>query len=295
MLQLKRRLSEQLRTRWPRWFRLLKNGVHIGTGRVFKEDILDRWTGRRDALTPPLRLLFDGTRSYTEFARLGDEWLAFLIRHGLHPGNSVLEVGCGNGKNARALTSFLTAGRYEGFDIVASGIEWCQRNVTPRFPHFRFQHADVQNRSYNPTGSTPASAYRFPYSDGQFDMVFLTSVFTHMLPADLENYVREIARVLKQNGKLLASFFLLTEESRQRVLQGQSSRAFPYEGQSGVCRVADRSWPEDAVAYDEGFVREAFARHGLHFDSPAVRGSWSHGDPNSQDCIVAVRAVSPGH
>jgi SAM-dependent methyltransferase len=261
---------------------------------VFKEDVLDRWTGRRDPLTPPLRLLFDGTQSYAEFARLGDEWRAFLIRHGLQPWHHVLEVGCGNGKNARALVPYLTTGRYEGFDVVASGIEWCQQKVTPRYPHFRFQHADVHNRSYNPTGKTPAYAYRFPYADGSFDVVFLTSVFTHMLPADLDNYVREMARVLKPGGKCLASFFLLTDESRRQMAEGHSGRMFPFEHGSPDCRTADRDWPEDAVAYDESFVRRLFARYQLHFDEPAVRGQWSRGEPNSQDCVVAGRLASPG-
>ncbi len=291
-LQLKRRMAERLRSHSPRLFRCFKHCVHLATGRLLREDYLDRWTGRRDSLTPPLRCLFDGTQSYAEFARLGDEWRSFLIRHGLQPSHHVLEVGSGNGKNARALTSFLTTGRYEGFDIVAPGIAWCQQNVTPRYPQFRFHHADVRNRSYNPTGSTPACDYRFPFPTGSFDAVFLTSVFTHMLPADLENYVGEMARVLKPGGKCLASFFLLSDGSRRDIAKGQSGRAFPFEYQSPVCRVADREWPEDAVAYDERFVRELFARYSLHFGEPAVRGQWSQGEPNSQDCVVALRSQS---
>jgi SAM-dependent methyltransferase len=283
-----RRLVERFRVHSPGLSRFLQSGVHLVTGRTFKEDYLDRWRSRRDALTPPLRLLFDGTRSYREFQELGDGFRDFLIGLGLRPEHHVLEVGSGNGKNARALAPYLAAGRYEGFDIVRAGIAWCQKHITPRYPHVRFHHADVYNRTYNPAGQTPASAYRFPYPDGTFDLVVLTSVFTHMLPADLENYVREIARVLKPGGRCLASFFLLTDESRQGM-PGERGRVFPFAHASGICRVADRDWPEDAIAYEDVFIRSLFARHGLPFVEQIVQGEWWHGEPNGQDIIRASR------
>jgi ubiquinone/menaquinone biosynthesis C-methylase UbiE len=52
-----------------------------------------------------------------------------------------------------------------------------------------------------------AAQYPFPFADSSFDFVYLVSVFTHMLPADMEHYLSEISRVLKPAAKCAVSFF----------------------------------------------------------------------------------------
>ena len=59
---------------------------------------------------------------------------------------------------------------------------------------FRFHRADVASEAYNPEGAAPSSTYRFPFRDWSFDFIFLSSVFTHMLPDAVEHYLHEIAR-----------------------------------------------------------------------------------------------------
>ena len=49
-------------------------------------------------------------------------------------------------------------GRYEGIDVVPRGIEWCRQAITPRYPNFRFQVADLYNRHYNPAGRFSAAS-----------------------------------------------------------------------------------------------------------------------------------------
>jgi SAM-dependent methyltransferase len=284
-----RTAGERLRATTPDTVRMLEQCRDIVSGRALKEDWIDRWTGARDELTPPRRLLFDGTRSYAEFHRLGAELHRLLIAHGLLPHHHVLEVGSGNGKNARALTGYLRAGRYEGFDIVTRGVAWCQAHITRRFPHFCFQHADVYNRTYNPSASHRARVYRFPFADDTFDFVFLTSVFTHMLPDDLSHYVAEIGRVLKPDGKCFASFFLLTADSLRGMETPETGRRFPCE-QDAHCRVADPDWPEDAVAYAESFVRGLFEKAGLGIEE-VVYGSWWRGEANGQDHVWATKRL----
>jgi SAM-dependent methyltransferase len=48
---------------------------------------------------------------------------------GLQPTERVLEVGCGIGRIAIALTQYLDGGSYVGFDIVPHGIEWCRTRI----------------------------------------------------------------------------------------------------------------------------------------------------------------------
>ena len=120
----------------------------------------------------------------------------------------MLDIGCGIGRMAVPLTRYLNEqGSYEGFDIVAEGIDWCTKKITPKYPRFSFHLADVYSQKYNPEGTFSASEYPFPFKDESFDLVFLTSVFTHMLPPDVENYMKEISRVLKRNGSCLITFF----------------------------------------------------------------------------------------
>ena len=101
------------------------------------------------------------------------------------------------------LTKYLSkSGSYDGFDIVPRAIKWCSNNITSRYPNFRFHFADIYNKHFNPNGRLTAADFRFPYGDGMFDLVFLTSVFTHMLQNDVEHYLSEISPVLKLDGAL---------------------------------------------------------------------------------------------
>ena len=99
--------------------------------------------------------------------------------------------------------------RYEGFDVVEEGIKWCRREITPRHPNFKFQLADLYNGRYNPHGTVHAAEYRFPYNHSSFDFAISTSVFTHLGPAEVENYLREAFRVLRPGGRLFGTWFLL--------------------------------------------------------------------------------------
>ena len=122
------------------------------------------------------------------------------------------------------MPDFLDAnGGYEGFDIVPEGIEWCKQHIVGPHDNIHFTLADVYNKEYNPKGSKQPADYRFPYEDETFDVAVLLSVFTHMLPTDVDRYVGEIARVLKKNGRICASYSIITPESLQLMTSGRGS------------------------------------------------------------------------
>jgi SAM-dependent methyltransferase len=206
---------------------------------------------------------------------------------GLRPEQDVLDLGSGVGRVAIGLTGWLQ-GRYEGLDVVRRGVRWCQRAITPRYPNFHFQVADVYNRHYNPVGRFSASEYRLPFDDRSFDFVVLTSVFTHLLPADRDNYISEIARVLRPEGRCLATFFLLDDETRRRLGRGGGSFDFRFQG-PGYWTTNQRI-PEVAVAYEEADVREKLEGNGLRV-SELRYGVWSGRDDGVgwQDVVLAER------
>ena len=188
------------------------------------------------------------------------------------------------------LTEYLTeGGSYEGFDIVEEDIDWCRRRITSGHPNFNFRFADVYNKAYNPTGREQASGFRFPYAEGSFDFVFLVSVFTHMLPQDMEHYLSEIARVLRAGGTCLASFFLLSAEARRSIESGRSAMDFPHD--FGPWRAMDPAVPEAAIAYDEAFLRGLYGRYGLRIEEPVHHGAWCGSEEALayQDVIVAAK------
>jgi SAM-dependent methyltransferase len=209
-----------------------------------------------------------------DFSAIGNEFLEYLQLYAdLQPDERILDVGCGIGRMAIPLLRYLSPqGSYDGLDIVPHGIRWCTTHITSRNPAFRFQLADIHNRDYNPTGRQAAAHYRFPYADESFDVAILTSVFTHMVPAEVANYLAEIRRVLKPGGRCLITWFLLNGESRRLLREGRSALdlRFPI----GNCLAADPSVPEKAIGYPEDQVGDLYARAGLVLVRPVYYGAW---------------------
>ncbi|MDB5314037.1 MAG: Methyltransferase [Gemmataceae bacterium] len=244
----------------------------------------DRATGRSEPGQPPEELI-QGTGGAWW---VGDNYLRhFRELCGLRADETVLDVGCGVGRMAVPLTEYLgPAGRYEGFDIVPANVRWCRRAITPRWPNFRFRHADIFNREYNPLGRVREHQYRFPYADHTFDFAFLTSVFTHLMPPGTAHYLVELGRVLKPGGRCLATFNLLTDESDALIEAGKCKHVM--QPRDGVIRVHSREVPEACVAIDEGFVAEAAEKAGLTIDRPIRYGSWCGREPafEFQDVVI---------
>jgi SAM-dependent methyltransferase len=188
---------------------------------------------------------------------------------------------------ALPLARYLTSGTYHGIDVSREAIDWCRSNISPRFPNFRFDHVDAANSFYNPDGAVRAEEYRFPYSDGAFDFVAASSLYTHLLPEETRNYLRETYRVLRPGGRCLVTFFLVDTEAAQLMAEDRSTIMFhEYDG----CYVQSVEVPAGAVAYSVGDVHELFAVAGLRIDG--IRpGVWC-GRPDGasyQDLILAVR------
>ena len=215
----------------------------------------------------------------------------FFIELGsLKPNETVLDVGCGIGRMAAPLTKYLDKnGSYEGFDIVNVGIDWCKREISRRYPYFHFQLVDVFNKNYNPDGKYRAAEYRFPYKNESFDFLFLTSVFTHMLPQDIENYISEIARVLRKEGRCLITFFFLNKETLKHIETKKSTLDLKFVPDD--YRTVDKDTPEAAIAYAEQFIRGLYGKYGLNIKEPSYYGSWSGRNDflSYQDIIVATR------
>jgi SAM-dependent methyltransferase len=210
---------------------------------------------------------------------------------GLKPYEDVLDVGCGYGRMAVQLTKYLNRrARYEGFDIVPVLIEWCKTNISARYPNFNFQLIDLYNGMYVPNAQRKASDYIFPYKDESFDFVFLTSVFTHMMPQDVENYLSEIRRVLRKGKRCLITYFLLNEQSLA-LSEAKLCVDLDFKYVFDNYRTVTDTAPENVVAYDEQYIRKLYDKYGLRIQNSIHYGSWCGRKEylSYQDIIVAEK------
>lgn len=111
----------------------------------------------------------------------------------LQPGERVLDVGCGTGTLAIAARKHVGAsGAVTGVDPAAEMIERAVKKA-------RRANVDVSFRT--------AAAEELPFANGTFDVV-LSSLMLHHLPTETRRAgVKEMRRVLKAGGRLLAIDF----------------------------------------------------------------------------------------
>jgi SAM-dependent methyltransferase len=145
------------------------------------------------SLPPPrLRRRVGGVSARREFVEVGrriaeDLRSAFERAGGdtLREG-TWLDFGCGSGRVARHVAALPFVGGLRGVDVDAEAIEWARRHLPGR---------------YEAIGSRPPT--RLPSS--YFDAAYAISVFTHF-DADAEAaWLRELHRVLRPGGLLLAT------------------------------------------------------------------------------------------
>ncbi|OFX21428.1 MAG: hypothetical protein A2041_07565 [Bacteroidetes bacterium GWA2_31_9b] len=232
--------------------------------------MVNSFRSNKEYLLPPKGLIFTGLGN---FLKQGETFLNYFIELGnLKPDNYVLDIGSGIGRMAIPLTRYLSKeGKYEGFDIVKKGVNWCQKKISPKFPNFNFQHIDLKNSLYNLSTEQDASKFKFPYKDNYFDFVFLTSVFTHMLPNDVENYLFEINRVLKTSGICFVTFFIDPVDSIDFKNQNKNFK-FLYD--KGNYILMDEKVPEANVAYKFDYLQNIIKNSGLRIKSKHF-GFWS--------------------
>ncbi len=240
-------------------------------------DIMDSLRGKRNKYVPPKGDIFIGSG---DFEKQGNRQLDLLKKYiFLKNEDSILDIGCGIGRTAIPLTKYLNKnGRYEGFDVVEKGIKWCNSRIKKDFPNFNFTYVPLENDLYN-NSKNQASKFVFPYENDTFHKVFLFSVFTHMQIDEIENYLKEIERVLKPDGYCLATFFIYNEKTEKEI-SDKNKFAFPVK-KDGY-RLMDEKVKSANVAISESKLEEMISNTNLSKIN-LIHGYWKSKKDNSSD------------
>ena len=210
---------------------------------------------------------FNGQFGGRRFAENGLILKNLLVENaGVTESSDILEVGCGCGRTAIALSKFLTNGSYIGMDIEKKSLHACLECRALDLQNFQFDFLDVKNDEYNPEGVHAAKDYRFPYDDESFDTIFLVSVFTHMLTDDVKNYLKEYARMLRPGGTVFITTFLTDFGVENEGI------TFNYKSQDHHYQV--KEMPEVAVGYESSFYDGILNGHGLVSKCAPIIGAW---------------------
>lgn len=237
---------------------------------------------QKSSLIPPNELIVEngvGIGDYAkiaeDFVKIGDGIVGRMIREGfIEESSNVLDVGCGLGRLARPLTKFLTSGKYVGIDITQTSIIWCKDNYA-EFNNFDFEFANIFSTYYNPTSTVKATEYEFPFPDEAFDFVWSTSLFTHMLINEVDNYLSQMSRVMKLGAHCWNTYLLLNDVSLECMNAGEAASRvkleYPVEG--GLVR--DLANPEAQIGLFEDRILAIHEKYGLEIVEPIRYGPWS--------------------
>ena len=190
---------------------------------------------------------------------------------GLQPDSHVLEIGCGVGRLAYELSDQLDpTGRYVGFDISKTAIDWLNEHYAPQLPNFSFDLVDVRNPRFHPDGTLHPADVPFPYPKRCFDLVVAFEVFMHMDQRGVEAYLHEIARVLRPGGRAVVTFMAIYDDAEPGRHAG---RDFVRVGSGVYSRFPDREgW---SLGYHDGLIRKMSHDAALEVDQN-IEGDWHH-------------------
>lgn len=175
-----------------------------------------------------------------------------LVRRcGLSSTSAVLDIGCGVGRLPIGILDQVGDIRsYRGVDVQSKSIQWCKLHVEGAHPSFQFRLIDVKNCCYNPSGSPLSNSFRLPFDDGSFDIIYLYSVFSHMLQDDVSVYLAEFSRLLRSDGNVFLTAFL--EEGVPDVMENPRGYRMKWNGPLHCVRFN--------LSFFTGLVREAGLR-----------------------------------
>ena len=210
---------------------------------------------------------------------------------GLQATDNILDIGCGCGRFATALTQHLSpSSRYWGIDILPGLIDFCRMEIAARFPNFEFATIDQGNQFYDQLRGNDPAQYISRLDDicdtRTVDLCVAMSLFTHLGVDATAAYLADIRRALKPEGRAALTFFILDPSTRALMRGGQPAFRFPHVAADGTF-IEHRDSPMHAVAFDAMQLNQLITDAGFYI-AKVQHGNWvaRRGSANFQDVVV---------
>lgn len=234
------------------------------------------WWSTTDAETgmplPPRRLRPAGPhfRDDAAFMASGrrEAQLLNACRH-ITSDSVIVDFGCGPGRLAIGmLGEGFQPASYIGIDVQLAPLVWASRHLTPAHREIEFRRLGAYNERY--ARRRPAQAVGLPVGDDVATHGHAYSVFSHLLPHDVELYLMELRRVLRSDGVLRLTAFV--EEGVPDVVENP-----PDYGRT--------RWvgPLHCVRYERSFFLSIVDRAGFQVEE------WYHGTETDGQSAVTLR------
>ena len=194
-----------------------------------------------------------------------------IMKLGCTQRDFLVDIGCGQGRLPIGLTRELPSLRYLGIDVTESVIQWCKDYIESQYPSYQFQHINLINARYNPSGYVLNDDFHLPVTDGATDIVYMWGVVTNMEPEHLTVYASEITRILRSGGK---AFLTANVEDNvpQFSINPENYVPWTYHG------------PLNIVRYERHYFLDVFQRAGL-----TLTDCEYHGAGNCQSDLYFVK------
>lgn len=187
--------------------------------------------------------------------------------HGLcNLNSSIVEIGCGYGRKGVHLARYSMQGEkftgtYLGIDIDPELLSYAAKTLpAPQFQFQQTRHVSKtyqSKREYAEAGTSQAT--RLECEDNSQDFVFSTSLYTHLLENEIDNYTAESFRILKPDGVMQMNIFCY-DYFRDHGLLGSR---WSFSHRIGPALVESLESPEAAVAYTREDLEKLCKRIGF--------------------------------
>jgi len=198
----------------------------------------------------PIRRSNEGLNTNIKYLDSAVEQINHLKSLGtLKSTDKILDFGCGQGRFVNGIIHSNTQiGEYYGIDSNVDSINWCNRFLRSYTSKeiFQFLHLDSYNARYNKRAN---GLKHIPLDQNQFDLIFLNSVFSHMLTKDIEFYLLEFHKLLKPDGIIYLTAFIEPN--------------VPDVEENPLNYIAKSSGPLHRVRYDKTFFFELIENSGF--------------------------------
>jgi SAM-dependent methyltransferase len=172
----------------------------------------------------------------------------------------ILDVGCGSRFTLAIINRQIPVQSYTGIEINQQIVDFFQQEVAAEDPRFHYAHWNVHNDMYNPDGISMTQFTELPVP-GDFDLIWLFSVFTHLNPEDALALLVLMRRKIRPTGRLFFTTHTRTniDTFEDRIEDKPLLRAF-YNPDYLASLVVQAGWKVESFHDKQGdsFVKSHF-------------------------------------